>query len=86
MSKGGGATESEHQRSRKPSKSNMAPEADADMNWGFRFVVDPLRGVPYRVIRDLELICRFGGSNRAGAASSGVGAQVGLAVNRRKAH
>lgn len=51
-------------------------------DWGFRFVVDPLRGVHYRVVRELELICRFGGRTRSGSASSTAGATCGPQVRR----
>lgn len=50
-------------------------------DWGFRFVVEPLRGVHYRVVRELELICRFGGRARSGsAAASTAGATFGPQV------
>lgn len=50
----------------KPSTTNAAVPDD----WGFRFVVEPLRGVHYRVVRELELICRFGGRVRSGSGPS----------------
>lgn len=52
-------------------------------DWGFRFMVDPLRGVHYRVVRDLELICRFGGRTRSGnppSANLTFGPQVGFVL------
>eukprot|EP00903_Cladosiphon_okamuranus_P019656 g18070.t4 len=38
-------------------------------NWGFRFVAEPLRGVHYKIVRELELICRIGGRVRSGSGS-----------------
>lgn len=77
---GGGicVSDSAGHRPRKSSQSSTAPDEDANTNWGFRFVVDPLRGIPYRVVREVELVCRFGGGSRPGAGSSSVGSQVGL--------
>lgn len=63
----------------KPSSSTNSSVPD---DWGFRFVVDPLRGVHYRVVRELELICRFGGRARSGSASSTAGATFGPQVER----
>lgn len=79
--RGGGicVSDSVGHRSRKPPQSSAGSSPDdANANWGFRFMVDPLRGIPYRVVREVELICRFGGSSRPGASSSSVGSQVGL--------
>ncbi|CAM9591597.1 unnamed protein product, partial [Scytosiphon promiscuus] len=42
-------------------------------DWGFRFLVEPLRGVPYRVVREMELVCRFGGRARSNGSSSTAG-------------
>lgn len=50
-------------------KTSAAVDGGLSGNWGFRFVVDPLHGVHYRVVREFELICRFGGAARAGAGS-----------------
>lgn len=36
-------------------------------NWGFRFAVDPLRGIHYKVVRELDLVCCFGGSATSAA-------------------
>ena len=56
---------------RSPSKSNMPAGWNLPNDWGFRFVVDSLRGVQYRVVRELELICRFGGGSGSSAAAAG---------------
>lgn len=65
------------QSSQKQPKQNMAREEGINNeNWGFRFVVDPLRGVHYRVVREVELICRLGMGSRGGAGSTKPGSQV----------
>lgn len=65
-------------------KSTAAVDGGTPGDWGFRFVVDPLHGVHYRVVREFELICRFGGSARAGAGSltprTTFGSQVGVGI------
>lgn len=64
----------------------FAPEAKSSSSatvpddWGFRFVVEPLRGVHFRVVRELELICRFGGRARSGIAPSAAGTTYGPQV------
>lgn len=64
-------------------KLSSAASGAVPDDWGFRFVVDPLRGVHYRVVRDLELICRFGGRTRSGnppSENSTFGPQVGFVL------
>lgn len=61
-------------------KPSSAANLSVPDDWGFRFVVDPLHGVHYRVVRELELICRFGGRTRSGSASSTAGATFGPQV------
>ncbi|CAM9123344.1 unnamed protein product [Choristocarpus tenellus] len=39
-----------------------------DSDWGFRFVAEPLVGVQYRVVRDLELVCKLGAEDSSGAS------------------
>ncbi|CAM9107710.1 unnamed protein product, partial [Ectocarpus fasciculatus] len=68
-------------------KLSSAASGAVPDDWGFRFVVDPLRGVHYRVVRDLELICRFGGRLRSGnppSANSTFGPQT-ISIWRPKA-
>lgn len=66
--------------SRAPSKSAPSASGSVPDNWGFRFVVDPLRGVHYKVVRELELVCRFGASGRSGVGSSTAGSMFGSQV------
>ncbi|CAM9363904.1 unnamed protein product, partial [Discosporangium mesarthrocarpum] len=40
-----------------------------DSNWGFRFVAEPLQGVQFRVVRELDLVCRLGVPSRSASAS-----------------
>lgn len=42
----------------------VTTEVPAPTNWGFRFVVEPLHGIPYRVVRELELVCILGRRSR----------------------
>lgn len=49
-------------------------------DWGFRFLVEPLRGVHFRVVRELELICRFGGRAKSGGGPSAAGTTYGPQV------
>ena len=63
-------------------KSSSHPTVPDD--WGFRFMVEPLRGVHYRVVRELELICRFGGRPRSGGAPSTAGTAYGPQVGHRE--
>ena len=63
------------------SKTTAAGDVGIPGDWGFRFVVEPLHGVHYRVVREFELICRLGGGARASAGSltprTAFGSQVG---------
>lgn len=68
--------------SRSPSKSNPAASGSVSEDWGFRFVVDPLRGIHYRVVRELELVCRFGEGARGGSGPSTAGSISGSQVGR----
>lgn len=63
-----------------PETKSSASGAAVPADWGFRFVVEPLRGVHYRVVRELELICRFGGRVRSGSGASTAGTTFGPQV------
>lgn len=49
-------------------------------------MVEPLRGVHYRVVRELELICRFGGRVRSGSGASTAGTTFGPQVRTSTWH
>lgn len=66
-----------------PETKSSASNATVPDDWGFRFVVEPLRGVHYRVVRELELICRFGGRMRSGSGPSAAGTTFGPQVSHR---
>lgn len=66
-----------------PETKSSTASATVPDNWGFRFVVEPLRGVRYRVVRELELICRFGGRVRSGSGPSTAGTTFGPQVRHR---
>lgn len=66
-----------------PETKSSTAGATVPADWGFRFVVEPLRGVHYRVVRELELICRFGGRVRSGGGASAAGTTFGPQVRHR---
>lgn len=64
------------------SSPKSTPRGNVPDNWGFRFVVDPLHGVHYRVVRELELVCRFGGGAGGGSGSATKVSSCGKQVMR----